>query len=157
MNSNNSNKNTQHNQYGNEFSLFVGDLPYDCSDDKLQRLFQAKFKSVKRVQIIRNKDGSSRGFGFVSFEERSDLNVALAEGMVIDNTTLRLDAAHRTMKNRSRFNSFNSTGSHNSNQHNHHPDEFRLFVGGLPFDCSDDKLQRLVQSKYKSVKRVRSR
>jgi RNA recognition motif-containing protein len=38
------------NQYGNEHSLFVGDLPDDCSDDKLQRLFQSKFKSVKRVQ-----------------------------------------------------------------------------------------------------------
>lgn len=35
---------------GSEFSLFVGDLPLDCSDDKLQRLFQQKFKSVKRVQ-----------------------------------------------------------------------------------------------------------
>lgn len=35
---------------GTEFSLFVGDLPLDCSDDKLQRLFQQKFKSVKRVQ-----------------------------------------------------------------------------------------------------------
>ena len=40
--------------------------------------------------------------------------------MKIDNTTLRLDAAHRCMKSRNRFNSFNSTGSHNSNQHNHH-------------------------------------
>lgn len=35
---------------GTEFSLFVGDLPLDCSDEKLQRLFQQKFKSVKRVQ-----------------------------------------------------------------------------------------------------------
>lgn len=35
----------------NEFhSLFVGDLPPDCNEEKLQRLFQQKFKSVKRVQ-----------------------------------------------------------------------------------------------------------
>lgn len=50
MNNNNSNKNTQQHHYGLEFSLFVGDLPFDCSDDKLQRLFQSKYKSVKRVQ-----------------------------------------------------------------------------------------------------------
>jgi RNA recognition motif-containing protein len=54
-NNSNSNKNSHHQQqhhhhYNNEYSLFVGDLPDDCSDDELQRLFQSKFKSVKRVQ-----------------------------------------------------------------------------------------------------------
>lgn len=34
----------------NEYSLFVGDLPHDCGDDKLRGIFQQKFKSVKRVQ-----------------------------------------------------------------------------------------------------------
>lgn len=45
---NNNNKNVH--QSGNEFSLFVGDLPHDCNDETLQQLFQSRFKSVKRVQ-----------------------------------------------------------------------------------------------------------
>lgn len=34
----------------NEFSLYVGDLPHDCSEEKLQGLFRPEFKSIKRVQ-----------------------------------------------------------------------------------------------------------
>lgn len=110
---------------GTEFSLYVGDLPLDCSDEKLQGLFRSKFRSVKRVQIIRNEDGSSRGFGFIRFESRDDFEAALHQEMKIGNATLRLDTAHtRNHKNnnRSRYNSFNSLGTnhHGNNHHNHH-------------------------------------
>lgn len=40
--------------------------------------------------------------------------------MKIDNTTLRLDTAHRNFKGRTRYSSFNSSSSNNSTHHNHH-------------------------------------
>jgi len=49
-----------------KLTLFVGGLRKDTDDDKLREHF-AKYGEVTRADVIRNVDGTSRGFGFVKF------------------------------------------------------------------------------------------
>ena len=45
--------------------LYVGNLPYDTGDSKLQELFE-EYGSVQSAQVIMDREtGRSKGFGFV--------------------------------------------------------------------------------------------
>ena len=45
--------------------LYVGNLPYNISDDQLQDMF-AKFGTPDSARVITDRDtGQSKGFGFV--------------------------------------------------------------------------------------------
>ena len=47
--------------------LYVGNLPYNISDDQLQAIF-AKFGTPDSARVITDRDtGQSKGFGFVEF------------------------------------------------------------------------------------------
>ncbi len=47
--------------------LYVGNLPYNISDDQLQAMF-AKFGTPDSARVITDRDtGQSKGFGFVEF------------------------------------------------------------------------------------------
>ncbi len=47
--------------------LYVGNLPYDVSDDQLNDMF-VKFGTPDSAKVITDRDtGRSKGFGFVEF------------------------------------------------------------------------------------------
>jgi len=48
--------------------LYVGNLPFKCSEDEIRNLF-GQHGSVTSVKIISDRDtGRSRGFGFVEMD-----------------------------------------------------------------------------------------
>lgn len=48
--------------------LFVGNLPYSCTEEDLREVFQARW-AVVSVRIVVDRDtGRSKGFGFVELE-----------------------------------------------------------------------------------------
>jgi nucleolin len=50
-------------------TLYVGNLPYDCTEEKLDALFQALgVEGVARINLPVGADGRRRGFGFVNME-----------------------------------------------------------------------------------------
>ena len=58
--------------------LFVGNLPYTMTDDQLRALFTA-VGEVTEVNIVIDKlNNRSRGFGFVTMKNDTDLAAALA-------------------------------------------------------------------------------
>ncbi len=58
--------------------LFVGNLPYTMTDDQLRALFAA-IGEVTEVNIVIDKlNNRSRGFGFVTMKNDTDLAAALA-------------------------------------------------------------------------------
>ncbi len=60
------------------FSVFVGDLAAEVSDEDLANAF-AKFSSVSDARVMWDMHtGRSRGYGFVSFRERPDAEIAIA-------------------------------------------------------------------------------
>lgn len=59
--------------------LFVGNLPYELSEQKLQELF-SKYGRVLSVRIITNKyKGKSKGYGFVLMAERNSAENAVRQ------------------------------------------------------------------------------
>jgi RNA recognition motif-containing protein len=58
-------------------NIYVGNLPYDTTDEELQRAFSA-FGSVQSTKIIRDPyTGKSKGFGFVEMPGQAEAQAAI--------------------------------------------------------------------------------
>jgi len=52
-------------------TLYVGNLPYQTTEDELKKLFE-EYGEVSSTKIITDREtGRSRGFGFVEIDEES--------------------------------------------------------------------------------------
>ncbi|KAL8432055.1 hypothetical protein Efla_003496 [Eimeria flavescens] len=64
--------------------LFVRNVPDTCDERRLKQEFES-FGIVKETAIVRNRDGSSKGYGFVVFEDPEALMKAASQAQrVID-------------------------------------------------------------------------
>jgi RNA recognition motif-containing protein len=58
--------------------LYVGNLPYGCAEEDLQRHFAAA-GTVTSVAIVKDRSsGRSKGFGFVEMSSDAEANQAIA-------------------------------------------------------------------------------
>jgi RNA recognition motif-containing protein len=58
--------------------LYVGNLPYNISDDQLRDVF-ARFGTPDSARVITDRDsGQSKGFGFVEFSDDQQAKQALS-------------------------------------------------------------------------------
>ncbi|KAB7497212.1 Polyadenylate-binding protein, partial [Armadillidium nasatum] len=64
--------------YGNDAftKVFIKNFDESFNEDALHELF-SKFGSIKSSKIMRNENGTSKGFGFVDFENESSANAAV--------------------------------------------------------------------------------
>ena len=74
--------------------LYVGNLPYNISDDQLQAMF-AKFGTPDSARVITDRDtGQSKGFGFVEFVNPDQAKEALSlNGTQFGGRALRVNEA----------------------------------------------------------------
>jgi RNA recognition motif-containing protein len=76
--------------------LFVGNLPYSCTDDDLRGLFESCGAEPVDVRVIMDRaTGLSRGFGFVemaSFDDAVQIRTALS-GASLGDRNLVIDLA----------------------------------------------------------------
>jgi cold-inducible RNA-binding protein len=57
--------------------IYVGNLPWSCSDDELRELFEP-FGAVEGARIITDREtGRSRGFGFVQMASAEEAGKAI--------------------------------------------------------------------------------
>lgn len=76
----------------NDHRLFCGDLGNEVNDDVLSKAF-SRFPSFNMARVVRDKrSGKTKGYGFVSFADSSDLAVALKEmnGKYVGNRPIKL-------------------------------------------------------------------
>lgn len=58
-------------------NIYVGNLPWDTSEDDLYQLF-GQYGQVAKTQVIKDRDtGRSRGFGFVEMPTEEEANRAI--------------------------------------------------------------------------------
>ena len=58
-------------------SLYVGNLPYETTEDDLKELF-SEYGAVSDVKVIVDRETNrSKGFGFVTMENESDNDSAI--------------------------------------------------------------------------------
>ena len=61
----------------NSNKLYVGGLPYEVTDDRLQELFSAH-GTVESASVITDREtGRSRGFGFVEMSSQEEAQQAI--------------------------------------------------------------------------------
>lgn len=62
-----------------EYSLFVGDITSEVTDDHLLDFFRVRYPSVRAAKVVKDKSGKSKGFGFVRFFDEEEHERALKE------------------------------------------------------------------------------
>ena len=67
-----------------EKRLYVGNLPFDTSEDELHQLFSAHGQIVSAKLITDMETGRSRGFGFVEMSTEDEAKAAIAEVLAVD-------------------------------------------------------------------------
>jgi RNA recognition motif-containing protein len=75
--------------------LYVGNLPYDTTEDTLNDLF-AQYGEVQGVQVPTDREtGRSRGFGFVDMATEADAQAAIQalNGYQLDGRPLTVQEA----------------------------------------------------------------
>ena len=76
-------------------NIYVGNLPYDITEDTLRELF-APHGTVDRVNIVMDRmTGRPRGFGFVEMSDDSAAEAAIAaiNGTEVGGRTLTVNVA----------------------------------------------------------------
>jgi RNA recognition motif-containing protein len=76
-------------------NLYVGNMSYDTTQERLQELFQAHGE-VTSVNIITDREtGRPRGFGFVEMatEEGASAAITALDGRDVDGRALRVNEA----------------------------------------------------------------
>ena len=75
-------------------SIYVGNLPWDATEDQIQNLF-AEYGKVISVKLVSDRDtGRARGFGFVEMDD-ADAAAAIEalDNFSFDGRTLRVNEA----------------------------------------------------------------
>ncbi len=76
-------------------NIYVGNLPYNVTDDELARTFEAH-GAVDRAKVITDRDtGRSRGFGFVEMTNEDEGRAAIEalNGSQMEGRTLVVNEA----------------------------------------------------------------
>ena len=76
-------------------SIFVGNLPYEASEDEVRQLFEQHGK-VTRVHLVSDRDtGRPKGFGFVDMpnDDEGTAAVAALDGEKLNGRPLRVNEA----------------------------------------------------------------
>lgn len=78
--------------------LFVRNVPDTCDERRLKQEFEG-FGTVREAAIVRNRDGSSKGYGFVVFEDPEALMKAASQAQrVIDGQVTFVSVASESRK-----------------------------------------------------------
>lgn len=75
--------------------LYVGNLPYSCTDAELERMCSEYGTVQSATVIIDRASGRSKGFGFVEMAENSEADAAInaLNGMDMDGRALNVNEA----------------------------------------------------------------
>ncbi|KAG8488034.1 hypothetical protein CXB51_018332 [Gossypium anomalum] len=77
------------------FRVYVGNLPWDVDNARLEQLFSEHGKVVEARVVYDRETGRSRGFGFVTMSSETELNDAIAalDGQSLDGRAIRVNVA----------------------------------------------------------------
>ncbi|XP_071702093.1 28 kDa ribonucleoprotein, chloroplastic-like [Rutidosis leptorrhynchoides] len=80
---------------GPSYRIYVGNLPWDVDDVRLEQLFSEHGKVVNARVVYDRESGRSRGFGFVTMSTESELNDAIEnlDGQSMGGRAIRVNVA----------------------------------------------------------------
>ncbi|KAE8655200.1 31 kDa ribonucleoprotein [Hibiscus syriacus] len=83
--------------YEQALRVYVGNLPWDVDNARLEQVFSEYGKVVEARVVYDRETGRSRGFGFVTMSSETELNDAIAalDGQSLDGRALRVNVAEQ--------------------------------------------------------------
>ncbi|KAJ9163824.1 hypothetical protein P3X46_023453 [Hevea brasiliensis] len=83
--------------YESACRIYVGNLPWDVDDARLEQVFSEHGKVVDARVVYDRETGRSRGFGFVTMSTETELNDAIAalDGRSLDGRAIRVNVAEQ--------------------------------------------------------------
>ncbi|KAK9734014.1 hypothetical protein RND81_04G108500 [Saponaria officinalis] len=77
------------------FRIYVGNLPWDVDNGRLEQLFSEHGKVLSARVVSDRETGRSRGFGFVTMASETEMNDAIAalDGQSLDGRAIRVNVA----------------------------------------------------------------
>ncbi|CAL0305137.1 unnamed protein product [Lupinus luteus] len=75
--------------------VYVGNLPWDVDNNRLEQIFSEHGK-VENARVVYDREtGRSRGFGFVTFSDETEMNDAIAalDGQSLEGRAIRVNVA----------------------------------------------------------------
>lgn len=114
-----------------EFKVFVGNVPFQCSNEEFQRTFEGVEGYVSSQVVKRHNSDASKGFGFVVLSSEQAMNSLInsSEKYVIDDRELRF----------SPYNEDNHQSQGQSQERFRR--RYQIFVPNLPSDMTEDVLK----------------
>lgn len=86
-------------------NLYVSNLGYQTNETELRKLFEP-FGTVTSVKIIMDRDtGSSRGFGFVEMDSKTDADAAISKINGLEFSGRQISVSEAREKPKSNFKS----------------------------------------------------
>ncbi|CAE6178572.1 unnamed protein product [Arabidopsis arenosa] len=81
--------------YEPAFRVYVGNLPWDVDNGRLEQVFSEHGKVVEARVVYDRETGRSRGFGFVTMSNENELNDAIAalDGQNMEGRAIRVNVA----------------------------------------------------------------
>jgi RNA recognition motif-containing protein len=126
--------------------LYVGNLPWEASEEEIQQMFQ-EYGEVQSVSIVTNpRTGRSRGFCFIEMENAEAAIDGLNE-KEFGGRNLRVSQAREQNRD------FKSERGGSNGSFEERFIENRIYVGNLPWDTSEDQLRDLFKQ-YGEVQSV---
>jgi cold-inducible RNA-binding protein len=91
--------------------LYVGNLPYSCSEEDLKNLF-SEYNTSNVKLIIDRETGRSKGFGFVEIDSKDEAQEAMQalNNKVVEGKTLVVNEARPPQKREGGFGSREGRG-----------------------------------------------
>ncbi|KAI1431626.1 RNA-binding domain-containing protein [Xylaria sp. CBS 124048] len=116
------------------YSIFISNMTFDATETHLEEAF-SKYGTILHSNIARDGRGLSRGFAFLTFQEKEAADRAVAEA---DNSFWhgrRINVAHRQ----------NGPSSPKTQMSKNEPTR-SLYIGNIPYEASDADLNELFRS-----------
>mmetsp|Transcript_33777 Transcript_33777/g.60985 ORF Transcript_33777/g.60985 Transcript_33777/m.60985 type:complete len:351 (-) Transcript_33777:69-1121(-) len=123
-----------------EFSLFVGDLAPDVTDQYLETFFRQYFSSVRSGKVIMDRvTGKSKGYGFMRFSLESERDKALEDmnGALLSTRPIRVNIATVKKETPEKKRGLSSVIGGGETD----PNNTTLFIGGLSPLVTEEELQ----------------
>lgn len=116
--------------------IFVGNIPYECTNDEFRSFFENLDGFINCDIITRNNSDLSRGFGFVTFDNKKTINALLDD-------TLQMDFKGRLL----RFSPYkiNLECENNFN---------KVFISNLPSQINEEEIKMILE-KYGEIENIR--
>ncbi|KAJ0047861.1 hypothetical protein Pint_15590 [Pistacia integerrima] len=82
------------------FRIYVGNLPWEVDNARLEQVFSEHGKVVSARVVYDRETGRSRGFGFVTMSNETELNDAIAalDGQNLDGRAIRVNVAEERQR-----------------------------------------------------------